>query len=101
MIGNGKVPKNANFFFFDAFGEYNNAFSGLHKVNPAFNYKYYTTNTRAINDEILRIPVWLLDVDDLALLLDANTPSQLPIIEKTLNLVPILAGNSDVVPVQM
>ena len=97
MIGNGKVPKNANFFFFDAFGEYNNAFSGLHKVNPAFNYKYYTTNTRAINDEILRIPVWLLDVDDLALLLDANTPSQLPIIEKTLNLVPILAGNSDVV----
>lgn len=97
MIGNGKVPKNANFFFFDAFGEYNNAFSGLHKVNPAFNYKYYTTNTRAINDEILRIPVWLLDVDDLALLLDANTPSQLPIIEKTLNLVPILAGNSDAV----
>lgn len=94
MIGS-TVPSNANFFFFDAFGEYNNAFSGLHKINPAFNYKYYTTNTRSTDGDILRIPVWLLDVDDLALLLDANTPSQLPIIEKTLDLVPILSGSSE------
>ena len=94
MIGS-TVPSHANFFFFDAFGEYNNAFAGLHKINPAFNYKYYTTNTRSTDGDILRIPVWLLDVDDLALLLDANTPSQLPIIEKTLDLVPILSGNSE------
>jgi len=97
MIGNGKVPKSANFFFFDAFGEYNAAFSGLHQLNQEFNYKYYTTNTRSATDEVLRIPVWLLDVDDIALLLDADTPSQLPIIEKTLNLVPILTGQSDAV----
>ena len=97
MIGNGHVPKNANFFFFDAFGEYNSAFSGLHAINPEFNYKYYTTNVKSATDEILRIPVWLLDVDDLALLLDADTPTQLPIIEKTLNLVPILTGQSDAV----
>ena len=75
MIGS-TVPSHANFFFFDAFGEYNNAFAGLHKINPAFNYKYYTTNTRSTDGDILRIPVWLLDVDDLALLLDANNPSQ-------------------------
>lgn len=97
MIGNGRVPRNANFFFFDAFGEYNSAFSGLHAINPEFNYKYYTTNVKSATDEILRIPVWLLDVDDLALLLDADTPTQLPIIEKTLNLVPILTGQSDAV----
>ena len=97
MIGNGHVPRNANFFFFDAFGEYNSAFSGLHTINPEFNYKYYTTNVKSATDEILRIPVWLLDVDDLALLLDADTPTQLPIIEKTLNLVPILTGQSDAV----
>lgn len=97
MIGNGHVPRNANFFFFDAFGEYNSAFSGLHAINPEFNYKYYTTNVKSATDEILRIPVWLLDVDDLALLLDADTPTQLPIIEKTLNLVPILTGQSDAV----
>ncbi len=96
MVGNGAVPKNANFFFFDAFGEYNTAFSGLHAVNPEFNYKYYTTNVRS-NDEILRIPVWLLDVDDIALLLDADSPIQLPIIEKTLKLVPILTGRSEAV----
>lgn len=94
MIGS-TVPSHANFFFFDAFGEYNNAFAGLHKINPAFNYKYYTTNTKSTDGDILRIPVWLLDVDDLALLLDANTPSQLPIIEKTLDLVPILSGSSE------
>lgn len=94
MIGS-TVPSHANFFFFDAFGEYNNAFAGLHKINPAFNYKYYTTNTRSTDGDILRIPVWLLDVDDLALLLDANNPSQLPIIEKTLDLVPILSGSSE------
>lgn len=94
MVGS-TVPSHANFFFFDAFGEYNNAFAGLHKINPAFNYKYYTTNTRSTDGDILRIPVWLLDVDDLALLLDANTPSQLPIIEKTLDLVPILSGSSE------
>lgn len=97
MIGNGHVPRNANFFFFDAFGEYNSAFSGLHAINPEFNYKYYTTNVKSATDEILRIPVWLLDVDDLALLLDADTPTQLPIIEKALNLVPILTGQSDAV----
>lgn len=97
MIGNGHVPRNANFFFFDAFGEYNSAFSGLHAINPEFNYKYYTTNVKSATDEILRIPVWLLDVDDLALLLDADIPTQLPIIEKTLNLVPILTGQSDAV----
>lgn len=97
MVGNGRVPRNANFFFFDAFGEYNSAFSGLHAINPEFNYKYYTTNVKSATDEILRIPVWLLDVDDLALLLDADTPTQLPIIEKTLNLVPILTGQSDAV----
>ena len=94
MIGS-TVPSHANFFFFDAFGEYNNAFAGLHKINPAFNYKYYTTNTRSTDGDILRIPVWLLDVDDLSLLLDDNTPSQLPIIEKTLDLVPILSGSSE------
>ncbi len=96
MIGS-TVPHNANFFFFDAFGEYNNAFSSLHSTNPSFNYKYYTTNTRSTNGDILRIPVWLLDVDDLALLLDADNPTQLPIIEKTLELVPILSGSSDTV----
>ena len=95
---NPRVPVSSNFFFFDAYGEYNSAFSGLHQVNPKLNYKSFTTNTEASNEgEILRIPIWLLDVDDLALLLDADSPTQLPILEKTLNLVPILTGTSTTV----
>ena len=88
-------PTNSSFFFFDAYGEYTNAFKELHISNPAINYKSYTTNVVDPDTDILRIPVWLLDVDDLALLLDATTPSQLPIIEKTLKLVPILTGTSE------
>ena len=88
------APINSSLFFFDAYGEYTNAFAGLHQVNDKINYKAYTTNTLNPECEVLRIPVWLLDVDDLALLLDVNTPAQLPILEKTLKLVPILTGTS-------
>ena len=88
-------PIHSSLFFFDAYGEYTHAFGKLHEVNPHLGYKAYTTNIVDPDCEILRIPVWLLDVDDLALLLDANSPSQLPIIEKTLKLVPILTGTSD------
>lgn len=98
LFTNNQMPFNANFFFFDAYGEYNSAFCNLHQINPMFNYKSYTTNTLSNDEgELLRIPVWLLDVDDLALLLDADSPSQLPILEKTLKLVPILTGNSPAV----
>ena len=82
-------PLKSNMFFFDAFGEYTRAFGNLHQINPNINYKTYTTNTMNPDTEILRIPVWCLDVDDLALLLDVTTPNQLPIIEKTLKLVTI------------
>ena len=94
LFMNPKTPISANFFFFDAFGEYNNAFQNLHQYNPQLNYKYLTTNTED-RANLVHIPVWLLDVDDLALLLDATDPTQLPIIEKTLSLVPILTGTSD------
>ena len=88
-------PVNSSMFFFDAYGEYTHAFSRIHEVNPKLNYKSYTTNIIEPDTDILRIPIWLLDVDDLALLLDATSPTQLPIIEKTLKLVPILTGTSE------
>ena len=94
LFSSPNPPLKSSIFFFDAFGEYTRAFSNLHNVNPALNYKTYTTNTKFAETEIVNIPVWLLDVDDLALLLDVTTPMQLPIIEKTLKLVPILTGSS-------
>ena len=88
-------PLNSSIFFFDAYGEYTKAFSTLHNDNNNVNYKYYSTNPDlSEGGELLQIPVWLLDVDDLALLLDAESSNQLPILEKTLKLVPILTGTS-------
>ena len=89
------LPVNASIFVFDAYGEYKNAFSFLHEFNNQLNYKAYTTNLNEPSESILRIPLWLLDVDDIALLLGATEPSQLPIIEKALKLVPILKGTDE------
>ena len=88
-------PIKSNIFLFDAYGEYTNAFSNLTKYNPNILYKTYTTNTQNPETDIIRIPLWLLDGDDIALLLDVNNPNQLPIIEKALKLVRILTGNTD------
>ena len=89
------LPVNASIFVFDAYGEYKNAFSFLHEFNNQLNYKAYTTNVQSADSELLRIPLWLLDVDDIALLLNADDASQLPIIEKALKLVPILKGTDN------
>lgn len=89
------VPVKSNIFLFDAYGEYTNAFSNLNNISPMINYKTYTTNTNYPDTEVLKIPVWLLGVDDIALLLDATKQEQLSIIEKALKLVPILKGNGE------
>ncbi len=88
------TPIRSNFFIFDAYGEYHNAFQNINEINPNYHFKYYTTN---IHDKgnILNIPLWLLDVDDIALLLSAETHSQLTIIEKMLKLVAIFAESDD------
>ena len=57
------------------------------------NTKYYTTNTLYPEGDILRIPLWLLKTDDIALLLEATEPAQLSIIDKALRLVPIIKGD--------
>ena len=95
FVSSPTPPTSAGLFFFDAYGEYTNAFSKLHEHSSSLNYKAYTTNLDEPEGELLRLPIWLLDVDDLALLLDVTTPAQLPILEKTLKLVPILTGNGE------
>ena len=89
------VPFRSNFFIFDAYGEYHTAFQEINKVNPNLNFKYYTTD---FNDQVgqkLILPLWLLNVDDLALLLGATDHSQLPIIEKLLRMVKVFAESDD------
>lgn len=87
----GLLSYNANLFIFDAYGEYKNAFKGINQLNPNYNYKFITTNKTEADDFDLRIPFHLLNLDDVALLLQASTHSQLPIIERTLKLCKIFA----------
>ena len=87
---NDPVPYKASILIFDAYGEYHSAFKDISKKVPEISFKSYTTN---INDDIkkVKIPLWLLNVDDLALLLEANSRALLPIIEKAMKLVTIFA----------
>ena len=88
-------PFRSNFFIFDAYGEYHTAFANLNQINQSFNFKYYTTNLNDIDGTILKIPLWLLDVDDYALLLQADSHSQLPIIERMLKIVSIFSESEE------
>lgn len=87
------IPYRASLFIFDAYGEYHSAFKNIGSEEISF--KSYTTNLNFSETEVLRIPTWLLGVDDLALLLNADKLSQLPIIEKALKLVNIFARNGE------
>ena len=89
------LPYKSNFFIFDAYGEYHNAFKDINKINPNLHFKYYTTNKTEKGEQSLKIPLWLLNVDDLALLLEATSHSQLTIIEKMLKLVKIFSQSDE------
>lgn len=92
------VPINAKIFIFDAYGEYIRAFSQLGEISPMLNDKVITTNFDDREHELLRIPLWILNTDDIAILLEATEGSQLSIIERALKYVPILKeNNQDVV----
>ena len=102
------IPYKASIFMFDAYGEYHSAFSKLHEKVPQINFKAYTTNLndpnlvyaqgiQVSNHELLRIPLWLLGLDDIALLLEAEKSSQMPIIEKALKLVTVFGQEEDLV----
>ena len=86
-------PYKANIFIFDSSGEYYNAFKNLNTINPQYNYRYISTNETDGVGEKLRLPVYLLNKDDLALLLQCTSHSQLPIIERMLKLALVFSQN--------
>ena len=86
-------PYKANIFIFDSSGEYYSAFSNLNQINSNFNYRYYSTNEVEGLGEKLRLPIYLLNKDDLALLLQCTSHSQLPIIERMLKLALVFSQN--------
>ena len=86
-------PYKANVFIFDSSGEYYSAFSNLNQINNTYNYRYISTNETEGLGEKLRLPVYLLNKDDLALLLQCTNHSQLPIIERMLKLALVFSQN--------
>ena len=89
-----KLPKNAHIALFDVYGEYNSAFNSLNSIN-GMGFKNYSTKIDKSEGEIINIPAYFLSVDDLALLLEVNSPNQLPILEKTLKLVYIFKNTDE------
>ena len=80
------VPTKSNIVLFDVYGEYKPALDMINQTQKC-RCKQITSNTRNSLNEIIKLPIYYLDVDDLALLLNVETPSQLPIIEKSLRYV--------------
>ncbi|MBQ9071611.1 MAG: DUF87 domain-containing protein [Bacilli bacterium] len=81
----------ASILIFDAYGEYHTAFKDLNTKVREINFKSYTTNTNDTEVPKIKMPLWLLSVDDVALLLEADSRRDLPIIEKAMKLVTIFA----------
>ena len=84
-------PYKANIILFDSSGEYYNAFKDINSINSNYHYRFYSTNEVESKGEKLRVPIFLLNESDLALLLQATNHSQLPIIERMLKLALIFS----------
>lgn len=88
------IPFNSVIFIFNNTDEYDNAFKSINSYNFNFNYKMFSTDTDS-NNSILKLPLWLMSVDDYANLLDVSAYSQIMVIEKMLNYVSLFARNDD------
>ena len=88
-----KIPFNSNIFIFNNTSEYDAALRDINKINPNFHYKLYTTDKEDPSGNSIRIPLWIMDVDDYANILDVTDYFQINIIEKMLSLVSVFAKN--------
>jgi hypothetical protein len=80
------IPVNAHLLLFDIYGEYQSALKKMANI-PGIKIRNYTTEVIDGNSEVIAIPPYFLDVDDLAILLDVQDSSLLSILEKTLQYV--------------
>lgn len=93
FTSSAEVPKNAHVCLFDVYGEYYNAFDDMNNF-PDLHFKKYTTQIEFGSAALLTLPAYLLGVDDLAVLLEATEPTQLPVLAKALDLVKIFSSSS-------
>ena len=93
-VNDGMLPTNSHLVLFDVYGEYNSALCDLSKL-PGINFKAYSTNISMVDTDLIKIPPYFLEVDDLALLLHCTSASQLPVIENALKLVYIFTSKDE------
>ena len=86
-------PYKSNFILFDISAEYSSAFEKINTINSNYNYRVFTTNKFSGYGEPFKIPIWLLNYDDISLLLRCTNHTQLPSIERMLKLTRIFAEN--------
>ena len=86
-----EVPKSAHICLFDVYGEYYNTFEEMDRF-PNLHFKKYTTQIEFGDADLLTIPANLLGVDDLAILLGATDPGQVPVLQKTIDLAKIFTS---------
>ncbi len=92
ILGNKhSLAYNANFVFFDSFGEYKNAFKSINNINNYYNYKFITSKKKDESDFLINIPINLLTVDDFAILLQADKHSQLTILNRAIKYARLFA----------
>ena len=88
-------PVNGHIIVFDAYGEYRSAFTNINN-HPGINVKFFTSETNMKQeDEIIKIPPYLLEADDLALLLNLKDSELITTLERTLTYVYIFKGNDE------
>ena len=90
----GKIPEDAHIVLFDAYGEYNNAFTGVNEV-IGLNTKVINSIVKDTTEETLNIPFFLLDIDDLALLLNVCDTESLHVLEKAKKLVYVFKSDDN------
>lgn len=88
------IPYKANLFIFDNYGEYINAFKDISLNNEYYQFKVITTNNRK-DYEKLNIPVCLLELEDILNLLEANSFSQIAMMETALTYAKMFARNDN------
>lgn len=92
ILGNEhSLAYNANFVFFDSFGEYKNAFKSINTIDNYYNYKFITSKKKDESDFLINIPINLLTVDDFAILLQADKHSQLTILNRAIKYARLFA----------
>lgn len=92
MTAGKDIPKNAHICLFDVYGEYCHTFNEMNDID-GLHFKKYTTDTVTFGaGNLLNIPAYLLSVDDLAILLGATDPSQIPVLSKAIDLAKIFTS---------